>query len=226
MMPRQFADRVDAGRQLARLLGRYRYRPNVLVLALPRGGVPVAAEVARLLDAGLDLMVVRKLGLPGHPELGMGAIATGGVEVLDRRLIDAMRVSDEAIEQVRQAEREELRRRERQYRGDRPYPDLTGRTVILVDDGLATGSSMKAAIRAVRTQAAARVVVAVPAAPVSAKREFEDLDARLADEFVNVISPVYFGAVGQWYRDFRQTDDEEVRDLLREAWSRPTEARP
>jgi predicted phosphoribosyltransferase len=182
----------------------------VSVLALPRGGVPVALEVARALDAPLDVFVVRKLGLPGHEELAMGAIATGGVRVLNREVIDVHGVPPALIAAVGARENEELRRRERRYRGQRPPPDVRGRTVILVDDGLATGSTMRAAVLALRRLEPARIVVAVPVGDATTCEEF----AADADEVVCARTPEPFGAVGLWYDDFSQTTDEEVRELL------------
>jgi putative phosphoribosyl transferase len=205
-----FRDRRHAGRLLARALTRYANRPDVLVLALPRGGVPVACEVARELDALLDIFLVRKLGVPGQPEFAMGAIASGGIRVLDRELVHRFGVSDVEIEAVEAQELRELERRERAYRGDRPAPEVAARTVILVDDGVATGASLKAAIAALRRRAPASIVAAVPVAPPSTRRELE----ALADEVVCVATPEPFVAVGNFYDDFAPTEDEEVRALL------------
>jgi predicted phosphoribosyltransferase len=205
-----FRDRREAGRQLARHLAAYANRPDVLVLALPRGGVPVAYEVARALDAPLDVFLVRKLGLPGHEELAMGAVASGGVRVLNRDVVEALRISPEIIDAVANRELQELERREREYRGDRPLPDVRGKTVILVDDGLATGSTMRAAAEALRQQGPARLVVAVPAGSPQTCDEFRDE----VDEIVCAITPEPFYAVGLWYDDFSQTTDDEVRELL------------
>ena len=205
-----FRDRLDAGRQLAERLTEYADRPDVCVLALPRGGVPVAFEVARALHAPLDLFLVRKLGLPGHEELAMGAIASGGVRVLNEDLVRTLRVPQEDIDAVAAAEQRELERREHEYRDDRPAPDVRGRTVILVDDGLATGSTMRAAVAALRRQLPARIVVAVP---VGAAETCADFSGE-ADEVVCARTPAPFHAVGLWYGDFAQTSDEEVRDLL------------
>ncbi len=210
MKPTRFRDRMDAGRQLARALAGYTGRPDVLVLGLPRGGVPVAYEVARALGAELDVFLVRKLGLVGHEELAMGAIASGGIRVLNEQVTDALRVSDEVIDAVEERERRELERREREYRGDRPFPDVTGRTVILVDDGLATGATMRAAARAIEARDPARLVVA---APVAAPETCEALREQV-DEVVCVLTPEGFHAVGLWYDDFRPTSDEEVRACL------------
>lgn len=209
----KFRDRIDAGRQLASHLGRYADRTDVLVLGLPRGGVPVAFEVARALSAPLDVFVVRKLGLPHHEELAMGAIAMGGARVLDRALIEQLGVSDAEVEQVTRQEEAELDRRQKQYRGDRPLPDIAGRTVILVDDGLATGSSMRVAVAALREEHPGKIVVAVPTAPA----ETCEMLRAAADEVVSALTPDPFYAVGLWYRDFSQTSDEEVHDLLERA---------
>jgi predicted phosphoribosyltransferase len=212
-MMMQFRNRVEAGQQLARRLAKYSNRPDVLVLALPRGGVPVAYEVAQALHAPLDVFVVRKLGVPGHEELAMGAIATGGVRVLNAEVIESLGISDETIDAAAARELLELERRERAYRDDRPAPGMRGRTVILVDDGIATGSTMKAAIEALRQMEAGRVVVAVPTAALSTVREMRPD----VDELVAVMTPADFFGVGQWYRDFSQTTDEEVRALLEKA---------
>jgi putative phosphoribosyl transferase len=206
----RFRNRSEAGRQLAEKLKNYEGRPDLLVLALPRGGVPVGFEVAQALGAPLDLFLVRKLGVPGHEELAMGAIATGGIRVLNQDVIEELRINDELILAVAAQEEKELERRERAYRGNRPMPDIRGRTIILVDDGIATGSTMHAAIAALRKLEPARLIVAVPAAAPSAGEEFQNE----ADDFVAVITPDSFVAVGQWYEDFSQTTDGEVRDLL------------
>ena len=208
-----FRDRHEAGRALAGLLEHYRGRDDVLVLALPRGGVPVAYEVATALGAPLDVFLVRKLGVPGHEELAMGAIASGGVVVLNDDVVRDMGITTEALRRVADQEARELLRRERAYRGDRPMPEIAGKVVILVDDGLATGSSMRAAIQALRTLGPARIVVAVPAAPESTCREL----AAEVDEVVCATTPSPFFAVGGSYWDFTQTADDEVRKLLREA---------
>ena len=211
-MNQPFADRREAGRELAAKLRRYAGRDDVVVLALPRGGVPVAFEVAQSLDATLDIFLVRKLGLPGYPELGMGAIASGGVRVMNKDVVRWYEISDRAIEAVAQAEQCELERREREYRQGRALSDLRNRTVILVDDGLATGSTMRAAVEAVRQHEPARVVVAVPVGAPSTCEEFADV----TDETVCARTPEPFSAVGLWYRNFAQTTDEEVRQLLNE----------
>src|ERR1700736_3888502 len=210
MQPRPFHDRTEAGRLLAGKLAAYANRTDVIVLALPRGGVPVAYEVARALNAPLDVFVVRKLGVPGYEELAMGAVATGGVRVLNDRIVETLRIPDYIIETVTAQEQQELRRRERLYRGGRPPPQVRGRTVILVDDGLATGATMRAAIMALRQLQPARIVVAIP---TGSPETCEELKAEV-DEVVCAITPDPFLVVGHWYEDFSQTTDEEVRDLL------------
>lgn len=215
-MLRGFEDRRDAGRQLAAQLRQYAGRPDVLVLGLARGGVPVANEVARALDLALDVFIVRKLGVPGHEELAMGAIASGDVQVLDDRLIRTLHIPQSAVTRTIADERRELERREDAYRAGRIAPDPQGRTVILVDDGLATGASMFAAISALRKANPAKVIVAVPvAAPevCSAMR-------RVADDCVCVLTPAQLYGVGAWYTDFSQTTDGEVRTILEAAASR------
>ncbi len=207
---RPFLDRSDAGRLLAERLQDYAGRDDVLVLGLPRGGVPVAYEVARALGAPLDAFVVRKLGVPGHEELAMGALASGGVRVLNEAVIAEAGVTEDRFARAVAAESAELARRERLYRGDRNPVEAAGRTVILVDDGLATGSSMRAAALAVRSLGPERVVVAVP---VAARQTCEQLRADV-DELVCLLAPPRFRAVGEWYEDFGQTSDEEVRSLL------------
>jgi predicted phosphoribosyltransferase len=208
-----FRDRYDAGRQLATRLTRYAGRPDVLVLALPRGGLPVAYEVARALGTPLDVFLVRKLGVPGREELAMGAIASGGVRVLNDEVVRALRIPEQIIDAVAAEEQAELERRERAYRDGRPAPDARGRTVILVDDGLATGSSMRAAVEALRLRGPVRVVVAVP---VGAPETCAAL-GEIADEVVCAHEPEHFAAVGLWYADFSQTSDDEVRELLAQA---------
>ncbi len=207
-----FADRREAGRELAAKLRHYQGRGNAVVLALPRGGVPVAFEIAEALDAPLDIFVVRKLGMPGQPEFAMGAIASGGVRVINEEVVRAYGIPQAAIEAVARHELAELERREREYRRGRPLPDLRDRTVILVDDGLATGSTMRAAVRAVRALGPSRVVVAVPVGAPETCEQFADI----TDETVCARTPQLFSAVGLWYRDFSQTTDDEVRTLLEE----------
>jgi predicted phosphoribosyltransferase len=206
----RFRDRVHAGRELAGLLARYAHRPDVIVLGLPRGGMPVAAEVARALGVPFDVFLVRKLGVPGHEELAFGAIAQGGVRVLNDRLIADLDLPPFAVERVAARERAELERRDELYRGGRPFPALHERTVILIDDGLATGATMEAAVIALRRLGPARVVVA---APVGARETCDRLSG-IGDEVVCAATPAPFDAVGLWYEDFSQTTDEEVRALL------------
>ncbi|MFB3904114.1 MAG: phosphoribosyltransferase [Acidobacteriota bacterium] len=213
-MRRRFRNRSEAGRVLAEKLAPYAGRPDVLVLALPRGGVPVAYEVARSLDAPLDVFVVRKLGVPGHEELAMGAMASGGIRVLNHDVVRSLEISQEAIDRVAAKEREELERREKAYRGDRPPAQAQGRTVILIDDGLATGSTMRAAVLALKQQHPAAVIVAAP----TAARETCDEFRTEVDEIICAVTPEPFYAVGLWYEDFSQTTDEEVRDLLNRSW--------
>ncbi|MFN8474113.1 MAG: phosphoribosyltransferase family protein [Anaerolineae bacterium] len=208
-----FQDRAEAGRFLAGKLAAYAYRPGVIVLGLPRGGVPVAAEVARALHAPLDVFLVRKLGVPGREELAMGAIASGGVRVINTSVIDALNIPAGAIDAKAKEEEVELARREKLYRDDRPPLDLTARTAILVDDGLATGATMRAAIAAARLSRPASVVVAVPVAAPPIAAEIR----ALADDFACVVTPEGFRAVGLWYQDFTATTDEEVRRLLAQA---------
>ena len=209
-----FQDRADAGRHLARELARWQGARNLIVLALPRGGVPVGYEIARALHAPLDVFVVRKLGVPGQEELAMGAVASGGVRVLNHDVVAALgRFAPAAIEEATAREVEELRRREEQYRGARPFLDLKGMTVILVDDGLATGATMRAAARAVRAREPARLVIAVPVAAESSCREMRTE----ANEVVCALIPEPFFGVGQFYDDFSQTTDETVRQLLAQA---------
>lgn len=209
----RFEDRSDAGRLLAQKLSQYTDRNDVLVLALPRGGVPVGFEIASALRVALDVFLVRKLGTPGQTELAMGAIASGGVRVLNRDVLDYLAIPERTIEEVARREQAELERREREYRGSRAAPAIQGRTIILVDDGLATGSSMRAAVQALRQQRPARIVIAVPVAAPSTCRDFE----REVDEVVCLYTPEPFSAVGLWYRDFSQTSDDEVRELLERA---------
>jgi predicted phosphoribosyltransferase len=214
------ADRREAGRELASKLLKYAGRDDVVVLALPRGGVPVAFEIAEALDAPLDIFVVRKLGMPGHPEYAMGAIASGGIRIINDDVVRWYGISPAAIEAVAREELAELERREREYRRGRPLTGLRGRTAILVDDGLATGSTMRAAVQAVRAYSPARVVVAVPVGALATCAGFNDI----TDEIICARTPEPFSAVGLWYRDFSQTSDEEVRSLL-EARARHNHAR-
>lgn len=218
----RFADRTEAGRELAAALERYAARHDVVVLALPRGGVGVAFEVARELAAPLDVFLVRKLGLPAQPELAMGAIATGGVRVLNDEVVRDAGVVPETIEAVAAREREELQRRERVYRGGQPPLELEGKIVIVVDDGLATGSTMLAAVRALRRHRPAQVVVAVPLAP----RQTCETLRREADEVVCLRSPEPFMAIGIWYESFPQTSDDEICELLAAARRRTSSASP
>ncbi len=209
-----FLDRADAGRFLARELAGLEGRRDLIVLALPRGGVPVGYEIARALKVPLDVFVVRKLGVPGQEELAMGAIASGGVRVLNKEVVAALGPrAGEVIEQASAREREELIRREQQYRGERPFPELAGKTVVLVDDGLATGATMRAAARAVRERRPAELIIAVPVAAVSTCHEMRSE----ADKVVCAVTPALFFGVGQFYKDFRQITDEEVRALLARA---------
>lgn len=209
-------DRVAAGRTLARLLEHYRNHHQAIVLALPRGGVPVAWEIARELALPLDLLLVRKLGMPGHAEYAMGAIASGGVRVLNDEALRFGRVDERALEAVTARERQELARRDHLYRGERPPPELKGQVVLLVDDGLATGSTMRAAVQAVRQQAPARIVLVAPVASSDAIAMLEPL----VDEVVCALVPDWLSSIGEWYRDFGQTGDSEVQELLRQAWER------
>lgn len=205
-----FPNRTEAGRRLALLLHEYANRKNVIVLGIPRGGVPVAFEVARTLRAPLDVLVLRKLGVPGHEELGFGAIASGGIRALNSEIVEALRISPRDIELVTEREAKELKRREHAYRGRRPALDLKGRTVILVDDGIATGSGMLAAINALRQMKPAQIVVAVPVAPAST---CDHLRGEV-DELICLATPEPFYGVGQFYYDFSQVSDEEVNELL------------
>jgi len=209
----RFLDRHVAGRKLAQKLSRYAGRSGVIVLALPRGGVPVAYEVARSMNAPLDVLIVRKLGVPGREELAIGAIASGGIWVLNNDIIESLKIDQKTIDAVTEQEMKEVQRREGQYRGDRPAPDVKGHTIILIDDGLATGATMLAAVAALRAQEPARIVVAVPAAAPEAIRLIQPK----VDEVVYVIAPGSFEGVGKWYEDFSQTPDEEVQNLLAES---------
>jgi putative phosphoribosyl transferase len=211
-----FRDRTDAGKHLATKLLNYKDRPDVLILALPRGGVPVAFEVAQALHVPLDIFLVRKLGVPGHEELAMGAISTGGVRVLNEDTVDYLRIPEHIIDATAAEELKELKRRELAYRGNRPEPDVKGKTVILIDDGLATGSTIRAAAQALRQQQPARIIVAVP---VSAPETCDEYRIGV-DEIICAVTPEPFVGVGMWYLDFSQTTDEEVRDLLERAGAR------
>jgi putative phosphoribosyl transferase len=213
MEAQPFTDRQEAGRRLAKLLKRYAGRSDVLVLALPRGGVPVGFEVATALGAPLDVFLVRKLGVPGHEELAMGAIASGGKPVLNTEVVRMLGIPTPVICRVAELELRELKRREREYRDDKPAPDVRHRTVILVDDGLATGSTMRAAVGALREQGAERIVVAVPVASKEACSEFR----AQVNEMVCALTPDELFAVGEWYEDFSQTTDQEVKELLERA---------
>jgi putative phosphoribosyl transferase len=208
-----FPNRAEAGRLLATKLSKYSGRDDVIVLGLPRGGVPVAYEVAQSLRVPLDVFIVRKLGVPGFEELAVGAIASGGVRVLNDEVVRALPNANEIIEAVTQRETAEVQRREHEYRDGRPAPEISGRVVILIDDGLATGATMRAAVAALRQRGAAKIVVAVPVGPPDTCREFE----AEADEVVCASAPEFFQAVGQYYEDFSQTSDQEVRDLLARA---------
>ena len=217
-MTTRFRNRAEAGHLLAQKLTAYAYRPDVLVLGLPRGGVPVAFEVAKALQVPMDIWLVRKLGVPTQKEPAMGAIATGGVRVLNKEVVYWLGISDEVIDKVAAQEQQELERRNQVYRGNRPAPDVRNHTIILVDDGLATGSTMRAAIASLRQQQPDRIVVAVPVGPPSVYKDFKSE----ADEIVCLQTPELFNAIGVWYVDFSQTTDQEVRDLLEQ----PTQGVP
>lgn len=208
-----FRDRTEAGRQLAARLARFANHPQAVVLGLPRGGVPVAYEVARGLNLPLDVFLVRKLGVPGHEELAMGAIASGGVRVLNEDVVRLLRIPASVVDEAARREQHELERRDREYRDARPPPALAGQVCILVDDGLATGSTMRAAVAALRGLDPLRILVAVPVAPPDVCNEL----ARLADEVVCLETPEPFYAVGAWYEDFTQITDQQIRDLLARA---------
>jgi predicted phosphoribosyltransferase len=210
VMDGHFRDRAEAGRRLAEKLESYAGRDDVIVLGLPRGGVPVAYEVASRLRAPLDVFIVRKLGVPGYDQLAMGAIASGGVRVVNEDVIQHVPNADMILDAVAAKESIEIERREREYRDGRPAPELRGRIVIIVDDGLATGASMRAAVAALRQRGAAKIVVAVPVGALETCREFEEE----VDETICAMAPERFQAVGQYYEDFSQTTDEEVRELL------------
>jgi putative phosphoribosyl transferase len=212
-MERTFSNRTEAGRLLAEKLVKYAGRTDVIVLGLPRGGVPVAYEVAKRLGMPFDVFIVRKLGVPGFEELAVGAIASGGVRVLNEDVMRALPNADETIESVTAKETAELERREQSYRDGRPAPELRDRVAILVDDGLATGATMRAAVKALRQRGATKIVVAVPVGPPDTCRELEEQ----ADETICLCTPEFFQAVGQYYEDFSQTSDEDVRELLTRA---------
>ncbi|MFO7964026.1 MAG: phosphoribosyltransferase [Desulfobacterales bacterium] len=206
----RFRNRTDAGVKLAEKLAAYKGQKNLLVLALPRGGVPVGYEVANFLDAPFDIFLVRKLGVPGQEELAMGAIASGGIRILNEDIIRMAQIPVQDIEAETRKEEQELQRREREYRGDRPMPELEGRRIILVDDGLATGASMKAAVAALRDRNVAEIIVAVPTASPDTCSEFE----AMVDQVICARTPEPFGGVGAWYEDFSQTTDDEVRKYM------------
>lgn len=207
-------NRTSAGKELAKALQGYQNLENVIVLGLPRGGVPVAFEIAKKLNAPLDLMLVRKLGVPSFPELAMGAIASGDIKVLNPQVIDSYAISEAQIEEVEKRERQELDRRAVAYRGQRPYPDLNDKIVILVDDGLATGATMHAALDAVRLQNPRSIVIAVPVAPPDSIYELR----QKVDEVICPLQPTYLSSIGQWYEDFSQVSDEDVTELLSQVW--------
>ena len=210
-MSARFQNREEAGRILAAKLMLYANRPDTLILALPRGGVPIGYEIARALNLPLDVIIVRKLGVPGHEELAMGAIASGGVRVLSRSVIESLRIPPDSLEAVEKREALELMRREATYRGNRQPASVKGKTVILVDDGVATGSTMRVAISALREQHAGRIIVATPVAPPTVRWEME----ALVEDFVALVMPEDFFGVGQWYGDFTQVSDDTVYELLR-----------
>jgi putative phosphoribosyl transferase len=210
-----FEDRAYAGRLLGQALAKYANRPDVIVLALPRGGVPVGFEAAQAINASLDIMLVRKLGTPGHEELAMGAIASGGITVFNAELVSRLHIGPELMEAAIKREQQELERREQAYRGNHPLPVVENRHVILVDDGLATGASMRAAVAALRQRNPASVIVAIPVAPPDTVAMLKEE----ADEVICLAMPEPFSAVGRWYRDFSQTTDEDVKSLLESVWS-------
>jgi len=210
-----FKDRKHAGRILAEKLTAYQNQPEVVVLGLPRGGVLVGYEIALALNAPLDVFIVRKLGMPGHEELALGAISSGGIRVLNDEIVHELNISNDVLEMVTQRELQELKRREQAYRGDHPPLDVRGRSVILVDDGLATGASMRAAVSGLRTRRPHRIVVAVPVAASDICKEFE----AVADEVVCAVTPKLFHGVGMWYEDFTQITDKEVQNLLEKSAS-------
>lgn len=207
-------NRTSAGKELAEALQSYQDLENVIILALPRGGLPVAVEIAQKLNAPLDLMLVRKLGVPSYPELAMGAIASGDIKVLNPQVIYSYGISEAQIEEVEKHEREELDRRAVAYRGQRPYPDLNDKIVIIVDDGLATGATMHAALDAVRLQNPRSIVIAVPVAPPDSISELR----QKVDEVICPLQPTQLSSIGQWYEDFSQVSDEDVTELLSQIW--------
>lgn len=211
-----FQDRYQAGQLLGEQLKSYGNRNDVIVLALPRGGVPVAAMISEAIKAPLDLMIVRKLGVPGHEELAFGALASNKIKVYNEELLQYLQLSQKDINQVISQEENELARRNRAYRGDKPFPDLKNKIVILVDDGIATGASMRAAVLALRKESPKKIIVAVPVAP----EDMNDIMQDVADEYVCLMSPLSFNAVGLWYEDFSQTEDEEVLYLLNKSYRR------
>lgn len=217
-----FQDRSDAGKRLAAALVQYRDRTDVIVLGLPRGGIPVAFEIARALHLPMDVLVVRKLGVPGHEELAMGAIAAGGIVVTNERVMHMYAPSSDAFEGVIAKETRELNRRQTLYRDDRPWPDLHGWTILLVDDGLATGATMRAAVKALRQQSPARIIIAVPVGAPDSCAQIE----QAADELICLEKPDPFKAVGYWYRVFEATTDEEVRNLLAQSIAPPLAGYP
>lgn len=211
----KFSDRQEAGTVLASYLEDYARQSNVIIMALPRGGVPVAYEIALELSIPLDVIVVRKLGVPGHEELAMGAIAAGGVLVLNEPLIDDLKIDKSTVDTILNLEQKELSRRELLYRGNRPFPDLSGKTILLVDDGIATGTTMRVAIMALRNYTPAQIIIAVPVAAQSIQEEM----GSLADNFICPLKPIKFYAVGMWYEHFSQTTDNEVIELLGKIYS-------
>lgn len=219
---KRFQNRTEAGQALASLLSQYGDRTDVLVLGLPRGGVPVAFEIAAALHVPLDIFLVRKLGVPGHEELAMGAIASGDVRVLNQDVVEMQQISDDSLEEVTQREQQELERREHLYRGDRPALPIQDQSVVLVDDGLATGATMRAAILAVRQQQPAEIVVAVP---VGARQAYEQLSPQV-DAVICTVMPERFNSVGTWYEEFPQTSDREVCELLQRAQERTQDGAP
>jgi predicted phosphoribosyltransferase len=211
----KFTDRQQAGQLLAEQLTSYTHRSDVIVLALPRGGVPVAYEIAKALSLPLDIFIVRKLGVPGHEELAMGAIASGGVQFFNEALIRQLHLSKQDIERIIQSEERELKRREWLYRGKRPFPTLSHKTILLVDDGIATGATMKTAIKALRKQNPSAIVVAVPVSPPDTSKEIETL----VEKTICLLKPPFFDAVGNWYEHFSQTTDDEVIELLTQRYA-------